>query len=67
MPFHNVQAFAASFSPPLLAVTVLAGIYLVAFGVIGIAFKRDLARQPRPFDATIQELERDRTCIRGQN
>ncbi len=54
-------------SSPLLAVTVLAGIYLVAFGVIGIAFKRYLARQPRPFDATIQELERDRTCIRGQN
>ncbi|MBL9207775.1 MAG: phage holin family protein [Opitutaceae bacterium] len=54
-------------SSPLIAVSVLAGVYLLGFAIIAISFKRYLARQPRPFDATIQELERDRTCIRGNN
>jgi len=54
-------------SSPLLAVTVLAGVYLVAFVVVALAFRRYLARQPRPFDATIQELEKDRQCIRENN
>jgi len=54
-------------SSPLLAVTVLAGVYLVAFVVVALAFRRYLARQLRPFDATIQELEKDRQCIRENN
>jgi len=54
-------------SSPLLAVTVLAGVYLVGFVVVAVAFRRYLARQPRPFDATIQELEKDRQCIRENN
>jgi len=54
-------------SSPLLAVTVLAGVYFVAFVVVALAFRRYLARQPRPFDATIQELEKDRQCIRENN
>lgn len=54
-------------SSPLLAVTVLAAIYFVAFVVVAIAFRRYLARQPRAFDATIQELGRDRECIRESN
>lgn len=54
-------------SSPLLAMASLAGFYLVAFVVIVVAFKRYLARQPRPFDATLQELDEDRSCIRGKN
>lgn len=54
-------------SSPLLALASLAGFYLVAFVVIVVAFKRYLARQPRPFDATLQELDEDRSCFRGKN
>ncbi|MBX7120877.1 MAG: phage holin family protein [Opitutaceae bacterium] len=54
-------------SSPLLAMASLAALYLVAFVVIVIAFRRFLARQPRPFDATLQELADDRTCFREKN
>lgn len=43
----------------------LAVFYLVALGGIIVAFRRYLARQPRPFAATLQELQDDRTCIRN--
>ncbi len=42
----------------------LALFYLAALAGIIVAFRRYLARQPRPFDATLQELQEDRTCIR---
>lgn len=42
----------------------LAVLYASALLVIVIAFRRYLARQPRPFDATLQELKEDRACIR---
>jgi len=45
----------------------LAAFYLIAFGGTVIAFRRYLARQPRPFDATLQEIREDRECIRGAN
>ncbi len=45
----------------------LAGFYAVVLGVIIVAFRRHLARQPRPFTATLEELERDRACIRNEN
>jgi len=54
-------------SSPLVALTALSALYVVAFGAIVIAFKRYLARQPRPFDATIQEIGEDRTCIREKS
>jgi len=54
-------------SSPLLAVTVLAAVYFVGFVVVALAFRSYLARQTRPFDATIQELEKDRQCIRENN
>lgn len=41
----------------------LSAFYLVAFGGILISFRRYLARQPRPFDATLQELQEDRDAI----
>jgi uncharacterized membrane protein YqjE len=41
----------------------LALIYAVAAVAICIALRRFLARQPRPFAATIDELKQDRECI----
>jgi len=48
--------------------TVLGGLtllYAVALAVIVMSFRRFLARQPKPFAATLQELGEDRTCIRN--
>lgn len=45
----------------------LAGLYLVAFGVVLVCFRRYLARQPRPFAGTLSELQDDRACIRPEN
>lgn len=46
--------------------TALVGLTLfysgAAVGMV-IAFRRFLARQPRPFDATLQELAQDRACL----
>lgn len=50
--------------------TVLGGLaffYTSAAVVIGIAFRRYLARLPRPFASTIDELKEDRACIPKQN
>jgi len=44
--------------------TLLYGGALVA---IVIGFRRYLANQPKPFAATLQELEEDRACIRTTN
>jgi uncharacterized membrane protein YqjE len=43
----------------------LAFLYTAAFVAILVAFRRYLARQPKPFAATIGELETDRACIRS--
>lgn len=46
---------------------VLGGMTLFYAGAaagMGIAFRRFLARQPRPFNATLAELAQDRSCIR---
>jgi uncharacterized membrane protein YqjE len=42
-------------------------IYAGALVVIIIAFRGYLARQPRPFAATLHEIEEDRACIRNEN
>jgi uncharacterized membrane protein YqjE len=50
--------------------TVLGGLtvlYAGALLAIVIAFRRYLARQPRPFAATLQEIGEDRACIRTKN
>ncbi len=54
-------------SSPLVAMAALAGLYVLAFVVIVVCFKRHLARQPRPFEATIQEIAGDRSCIRDKS
>ena len=49
---------------------VLGGLTLFyAAGLVAIvlAFRRFIARQPRPFSATRQELGEDRACIRAKN
>jgi uncharacterized membrane protein YqjE len=40
--------------------------YAGALAVIAIAFRRYLARQPKPFTATREELREDRACIRPE-
>lgn len=50
--------------------TVLGGLalfYFAALGVIIAAFRHRLARQPRPFESTLRELQEDRSCIRKEN
>jgi uncharacterized membrane protein YqjE len=42
-------------------------LYASALVVITVAFRRYLARQPKPFSATLQEIGIDRTCIRTEN
>jgi uncharacterized membrane protein YqjE len=41
--------------------------YAVGLVVVIILFRRYLARQPRPFAATLDELQHDRACIRPEN
>ena len=42
-------------------------LYGGALLVIITGFRRYLARQPKPFAATLQEIEEDRACIRTGN
>ncbi|MBL9186195.1 MAG: phage holin family protein [Opitutaceae bacterium] len=49
---------------------VLGGLTLLYTGAlitIVIAFRRYLARQPKPFAATLQEISEDRACIQPKN
>ncbi len=41
----------------------LAGLYAVLAVISGVAARRTLTRRPRPFAATLEELESDRECI----
>ena len=41
--------------------------YAGALLAIILAFRRYLARQPRPFAATLQEIGEDRTCIQTKS
>lgn len=45
----------------------LALFYTAGFVAILLTFRRYLARQPRPFSATLAELQNDRACIRPEN
>jgi uncharacterized membrane protein YqjE len=48
--------------------TILGGLTVLYTGgllVIIVAFRRYLAHQPRPFAATLDELNADRACIRN--
>jgi uncharacterized membrane protein YqjE len=53
-------------SARLAALVGLTLLYSGAVVAIVVAFRRHLARQPRPFAATLQELKTDRACIRTE-
>jgi uncharacterized membrane protein YqjE len=42
-------------------------VYTAAAIAIVMTFRRVLARQPRPFAASLQELKNDRSCIQTEN
>jgi uncharacterized membrane protein YqjE len=54
-------------SARLAALGGLTLLYATAVAVIIVAFRRYVARQPRPFAATLHELGEDRACIRPGN
>ena len=43
----------------------LAAFYGISLVLIIVAFRRFLVRQPRPFSASLQEINQDRACIRN--
>lgn len=45
----------------------LALFYLAALGGVALAFRRYLARQPRPFASTLSELKEDEACMHNEN
>ena len=45
----------------------LTGFYAAALVTLAFSFRRYLARQPRPFAETLQELKEDRSCMRNAN
>lgn len=45
----------------------LAVAYISALITVVIGFRRYLARQPKPFAATLNELQEDRECFRAEN
>jgi uncharacterized membrane protein YqjE len=58
------------FCPPDARLAALGGLtllYATALGVIVVTFRRYLARQPKPFAATLHELGEDRACIQPAN
>ena len=52
-------------SARLAVLAGLTGIYAAALAATIMAFRRFLARQPRPFATSLQEFKTDRSCIRG--
>jgi len=60
-------AYAVDEDKRLLVLGGLAILYTIVFIATVIAFRRYLARQPRPFADTVAEIEKDRACIPGEN
>ncbi|MDB6169951.1 MAG: hypothetical protein JWM88_2815 [Verrucomicrobia bacterium] len=51
----------------LAALVGLTVLYSAALVTIIVSFRRYLARQPRPFAATLNEIGEDRACIRPES
>lgn len=51
----------------LTAVICLAAAYCLGLVALILGFRRYLARQPKPFAATLAELQEDRECIQPEN
>jgi len=45
----------------------LTGFYAVVLVAIIVGFRRMIARQPKPFAGTLEEIKEDRACIRRRN
>lgn len=41
-------------------------LFLIVAGIGGVAIRKILRAKPRPFDATLRELEKDRDHLRGR-
>jgi uncharacterized membrane protein YqjE len=54
-------------SARLAALGGLALFYTTAMVIIIVGFRRHIARQPKPFAATLQEIKIDRACIRPES
>lgn len=54
-------------SARLAALIGLTAVYTIAAVSIIVAFRSYLARQPRPFAATLSEIKMDRSCIQTEN
>lgn len=54
-------------SARLAVLTGFAVLYAVAFASIVLYCRKVIARQPKPFEGTIAELQNDRACIRPRN
>lgn len=54
-------------SARLAVLIAFAVLYAGGFTAIVLHCRKLVARQPRPFDATIAELTQDRACIRKEN
>ncbi|HVW20029.1 MAG TPA: phage holin family protein [Opitutaceae bacterium] len=48
----------------LVALIVITLAYVLSAAGLALGARRYFAREPRAFDATLQELDRDRECIR---
>lgn len=48
-------------------ICALAGAYILGLIVALVGFRRFLARQPKPFAATLSELRKDRECFRTKS
>jgi uncharacterized membrane protein YqjE len=51
----------------LIALGAITAIYVTAAAGLALGARRHFAREPRAFDATLQEISRDRECIRPDN
>jgi len=47
----------------LTVLIVLTALYAIAFLTVVFAFRRHLAKEPRPLDSTLREIAEDRSCI----
>ena len=45
----------------------LTGFYAAALVTLAFSFRSYLARQPKPFTETLQELNEDRSCMRNES
>ncbi|HEX3730637.1 MAG TPA: phage holin family protein, partial [Opitutaceae bacterium] len=51
----------------LVALVAITAAYILAAAGLILGARRHFAREPRAFDATLQEITRDRECIHPDN